>query len=132
VDICEKPSPALTFTYELEDDIETKINKIVTNIYGGKGVVLYKKAQEVLKRIKEMGLEHLPICMAKTQYSFTDDPEDPGYEGGFTVHVQDLVINKGSGFIVAVCGEIMRMPGLPKNPQANFIDVVEGRIVGIG
>lgn len=131
IDICKDPSPPLHYTYDLSDDIETKIRKIVTTIYGGKGIVLYKKAQEVLRQIKKLGLEHLPVCMAKTQYSFTDDPAVNGLDGEFTIDVDDLVINKGAGFIVAVCGEMMRMPGLPKIPQAKFIDVINGKIVGV-
>ncbi len=131
IDICHNPSPHLHFTYELSDDIETKIRKIVTQIYGGKDVVLYKKAQDMIKKIKKLGLEQLPICMAKTQYSFTDDPTKSGLEGNFNIDVEDLVISSGAGFIVVVCGEIMRMPGLPKVPQANFIDVVNGKIVGV-
>ena len=131
VDICKDPSPPLRHTYELSDDIETKIRKIVTTIYGGKDVMLYKKAQDMIKKIKKLGLEHLPVCMAKTQYSFTDDPTISGLDGDFKIDVEDLVISKGAGFIVAVCGEIMRMPGLPKIPQANFIDVVDGKIIGV-
>lgn len=131
IDICKDPSPPLHFTYDLQDSIETKIRKIVTNIYGGKDVVLYKKAQEMIKKIKKLGLEHLPVCMAKTQYSFTDDATVSGLDGDFKIDVEDLVINKGAGFIVAVCGEMMRMPGLPKIPQANFIDVLDGKIVGV-
>jgi formate--tetrahydrofolate ligase len=131
VDICKNPSPPLHYTYELSDDVETKIRKIVTTIYGATDVVLYKKAQEMIKKIKKLGLEHLPICMAKTQYSFTDDAAISGLEGDFKIDVDDLVINQGAGFIVAVCGEMMRMPGLPKIPQANFIDVVNGKIVGV-
>lgn len=131
VKICKEPPLPLRFTYELSDDLETKIYKIVTTVYKGKGVVLYKKAQEMLRRIRKLGLEHLPVCMAKTQYSFTDDPLSSGMEGDFTIDVDDLVISQGAGFIVAVCGEMMRMPGLPKIPQANFIDVVNGRIVGV-
>ncbi len=131
VDICESPSPVLKFTYDLSDDIETKIRKIVTKIYGGKDVVLYKKAQDVLKQIKKAGLQHLPVCMAKTQYSFTDNPSVSGLDGNFKIDVDDMVISRGAGFIVAVCGEMMRMPGLPKTPQANFIDVVDGKIIGL-
>lgn len=131
VDICNNPSPALQYTYDLEDDIETKMHKIVKRIYGGKNVVLYKKTHDMIKKIKKLGLEHFPICMAKTQYSFTDDPNVSGMEGGFNIDVQNLVINRGAGFIVAICGEIMRMPGLPKVPQANFIDVIDGKIVGV-
>ena len=131
VDICENPSPPLQFTYELTDDIETKMNKIVKKIYGGDGVVLYKKAKDMIAKIEKLGLSHLPVCMAKTQYSFTDNMAKSGLDGGFTIDVEDIVINKGAGFIVAVCGEIMRMPGLPKNPQAKNIDVVDGKIIGI-
>lgn len=131
VDICESPSPPLQFTYDLSDDIETKIRKIVTRIYGGTDIILYKKAQEMIKKIKKLGLEHLPVCMAKTQYSFTDDASVSGLDVDFKIDVDDLIINQGAGFIVAVCGEMMRMPGLPKVPQANFIDVVDGRIVGV-
>lgn len=131
VDICEKPSAPLQHTYNPDDDIETKIRKIVTTIYGGKDVVLYKKAQEALKKIKALGLEHLPVCMAKTQYSFTHNQAISGLDGDFKIDVDDLVISKGAGFIVAVCGEMVRMPGLPKLPQANNIDVVDGKIVGV-
>jgi formate--tetrahydrofolate ligase len=130
--ICDDPSPPLKHTYELSDDIETKMRKIVTRIYGGSDVVLYKKAQDSLKRVKALGLERLPVCMAKTQYSFTDDPDVSGLDGGFKIDVEDLVISRGAGFIVAVCGEIMRMPGLPKVPQARNIDVVDGKIIGVG
>ena len=131
VDICENPSPPLQHTYELTDDIETKMNKIVQKIYGGDAVVLYKKAKDMIARIEKLGLSHLPVCMAKTQYSFTDNLTKSGLDGGFTIDVEDIVINKGAGFIVAVCGEIMRMPGLPKTPQAKNIDVVDGKIIGI-
>ncbi len=131
VDICEQPSPPLQHTYELSDDIETKIKKIVTTIYGATDVVLYKKAQDMIKKIKQLGLEHLPVCMAKTQYSFTHNPLLSGLEGDFKIDVDDLVINQGAGFIVAVCGEMMRMPGLPKIPYAKNIDVVDGKIIGV-
>lgn len=131
VAICENPSPPIQHTYELSDDIETKIRKIVTKIYGAKDVVLYKKAQDMIKKIKLLELEHLPVCMAKTQYSFTHDPSVSGLDGDFKIDVDDLVINQGAGFIVAVCGEMVRMPGLPKMPQANNIDVVDGKIIGV-
>jgi len=131
VELCEQPTKPLRFTYDLTDDTETKIRKIVRTIYGGKDAVFYKKAQEGLKKIKQLGLDHLPVCMAKTQYSFTDDATVSGLDGQFNIDVDDIVINRGAGFIVAVCGEMMRMPGLPKVPQANFIDVVDGKIVGV-
>jgi len=131
VDICKDPSPPLKHTYELSDDIETKMRKIVTGIYGGTDVVLYKKAQEMIKRIKKLGLEHLPVCMAKTQYSFSDNPEVSGLDAPFKIDVDDIVISRGAGFVVAVCGEMMRMPGLPKVPQARFMDVLDGKIIGV-
>lgn len=131
VDICENPSPAIQHTYELSDDIETKIRKIATTIYGADDVVLYKKAQDMIKKIKLLGLEHLPVCMAKTQYSFTHNPLQGNVYSNFKIDVDDLVINQGAGFIVAVCGEMVRMPGLPKMPQANNIDVVDGKIIGV-
>ena len=131
VNICKNPSPPLKFTYDPEDDMETKMRKIVTTIYGGKDVVLYKKAKEMIRKIKKLGLEHLPVCMAKTQYSFTDNAEQSGLDGNFKIDVEDLVISSGAGFIVAVCGEMMRMPGLPRTPQANYIDVVNGKIIGV-
>ena len=131
VDICENPSPPIQYTYELSDDIETKIRKIATTIYGATDVVLYKKAQDMIKKIKTLGLEQLPVCMAKPQYSFTHDPTKSGLDGDFKIDVDDLVINQGAGFIVAVCGEMVRMPGLPKIPQANNIDVVDGKIIGV-
>jgi formate--tetrahydrofolate ligase len=131
VDICENPSQAIQHTYELSDDIETKIRKIATTIYGATDVVLYKKAQDMIKKIKTLGLEHLPVCMAKTQYSFTHNPLQSDVYSDFKIDVDDLVINQGAGFIVAVCGEMVRMPGLPKIPQANNIDVVDGKIIGV-
>ena len=131
VEICENPSPAIQHTYELSDDIETKIRKIATIIYGATDVVLYKKAQDMIKKIKLLGLEHLPVCMAKTQYSFTHNPLQSDVYSDFKIDVDDLVINQGAGFIVAVCGEMVRMPGLPKIPQANNIDVVDGKIIGV-
>ena len=131
VDICSIPAQPLQHTYELGDDLETKMRKIVTGIYGGKDVVLYKKAQDMIKKIKQLKLEHLPVCMAKTQYSFSHDASVSGLDGDFKIDVDDLVINRGAGFIVAVCGDMVRMPGLPKIPQANFIDVVDGKITGV-
>jgi formate--tetrahydrofolate ligase len=131
VNICENPSPPIQHTYELSDDIETKIRKIATTIYGATDVVLYKKAQDMIKKIKQLGLEHLPVCMAKTQYSFTHNPLQSDIYSDFKIDVDDLVVNQGAGFIVAVCGEMVRMPGLPKIPQANNIDVVNGKIIGV-
>ena len=120
------------FLYEEDMTIEQKIEKIVTDIYGGTGVEFTTKAKNKLKEIKELGLEHYPVCMAKTQYSFSDDPKLLGAPSDFHITVRDLRISRGAGFIVALTGDIMTMPGLPKVPAANNIDVLEsGEIVGL-
>jgi formate--tetrahydrofolate ligase len=126
----EQPKP-VHFTYDLTDSIEEKIRKVVRTIYGGKDISMEKKARLQLKKINKLGFGNLPVCIAKTQYSFTDTPENVYTYDDFTVSVDDLVINSGAGFIVAVCGEMMRMPGLPVIPAANNIDVVNGEIVGL-
>lgn len=123
--------PQIHFAYSLEDPLKVKLEKVVKRVYGGDGVVLSKKATGRLKRIEAQGLTNLPICIAKTQYSFTDKPEEVRVYEGFTITVDDLVINRGAGFIVAVCGEMVRMPGLPERPSAYNIDVVDGKIVGL-
>jgi formate--tetrahydrofolate ligase len=132
VEIVEKfPSTPLQHTYDLADSIETKIEKIVTKVYKGKGVSFGKNAKTTLKKIKDLNLTELPVCIAKTQFSFTDNAALVGAEEGFNIHIDNIVINSGAGFIVAVAGEIMRMPGLPKEPAANIIDVVNGEIVNL-
>jgi len=132
VEIVEKfPSKPLQHTYDLADSIETKIEKIVTRVYKGKGVSFGKNAKSTLKKIKDLNLTELPVCIAKTQFSFTDNAALVGAEEGFNIHIDNIVINSGAGFIVAVAGEIMRMPGLPKEPAANIIDVVNGEIVNL-
>jgi len=132
VEIVEKyPSTPLQHTYDLADSIETKIEKIVTRVYKGKGVSFGKNAKTTLKKIKDLNLTELPVCIAKTQFSFTDNAALVGAEEGFNIHIDNIVINSGAGFIVAVAGEIMRMPGLPKEPAANIIDVVNGEIVNL-
>jgi formate--tetrahydrofolate ligase len=127
----KKPSKPLTHTYELSDSVEDKLHKIVTKVYKGKGVFLSKAAKATLKKINELGAGNLPVCIAKTQYSFSDDSSKVGVAEGFTLDIENLVLNSGAGFIVAVAGEIMRMPGLPKEPQAMHIDIVNGKIVGL-
>ncbi|MFM7218309.1 MAG: formate--tetrahydrofolate ligase [Bacteroidota bacterium] len=131
VELTAAEPPAVHHVYSMEDDIKSKIEKVVRRVYGGEGVVLSKKALKNLKRIDSMGLGNLPVCIAKTQYSFTDKPEAVRVYDGFTITVDDLVINAGAGFIVAVCGEMVRMPGLPEQPSAYNIDVVDGKIVGL-
>lgn len=131
VELTTSGAPEVRYVYELNDDIRTKLEKIVKKIYGGQGVSLSKKALKTLKRIDALGIANLPVCVAKTQYSFTDKPEESKVYEGFTITVDDLVINNGAGFIVAVCGEMVRMPGLPEVPSAYNIDVVDGRVTGL-
>ena len=125
------PSPGLTFTYEDEDDIETKITKIATKVYGATDVVLADKAIRKLKQIQGTEIEKVPVCIAKTQYSFSADPKWYGVAKDFRFKINDIVINQGSEFIVAIAGEMMRMPGLPADPQAKRIDIVDGEIEGL-
>ncbi|PWJ44025.1 formate--tetrahydrofolate ligase [Sediminitomix flava] len=127
----EDESKPLSFTYELEDSIETKIEKVAKSIYRAKDIELSNTAQLRLKRIKRLGFENLPICIAKTQYSFSDDAKAYGAVKDHTLHIEDFVINSGAGFIVVIAGNIMRMPGLPKEPQALHIDLVDGQIEGL-
>lgn len=125
------PSGELKFTYNDEDDIETKLTKIATKIYGARDVVLGEKALKKLKHIEGTPLEKMPVCIAKTQYSFSADPKWYGVAKDFRFKINDLVINQGSEFIVAIAGEMMRMPGLPADPQAKRIDIVNGVVDGL-
>ena len=127
----KNPSEPLRMLYDDADDIETKVRKIAQNIYGANKVVLKPAAKKKLARIKELGLEHFPVCVAKTQYSFSEDAKAYGLPTNFDITIRDFVINTGSEMIVAVAGDIMRMPGLPKSPQAERIDVVNGVIEGL-
>ena len=123
---------SLMYLYNLEDSLPQKIETIVRDIYGGAGAHFAPKAQAMLKRIEELGLSHLPVCMAKTQYSFSDNPALRGRPEGFTITIRELRISAGAGFIVAITGEIMTMPGLPKDPAAMHIDLLDdGKIVGL-
>ncbi len=126
-----RPSGELKFTYDEEDDIETKITKIATNIYGARDVVLGETALKKLRFIEGTPLARMPVCIAKTQYSFSADPKWYGVAKDFRFKINDLVINQGSEFIVAIAGEMMRMPGLPADPQATRIDIVNGEIEGL-
>ena len=129
--LVEEPND-FTYSYELEGSIEDKLNQIVQKIYGGKRVVLTANAQKQAKQLEELGFGNCPICVAKTQYSLTDDQTKLGAPTGFEVTVRNLKISAGAGFIVALTGEIMTMPGLPKVPAAEKIDVDEtGKITGL-
>ncbi len=125
------PSKDINFTYSLGDSIQSKIEKIATKIYRAGGVTFNITAENKLKQYEKLGWGNLPVCIAKTQYSFSDDPKLINAPEGFTIHIRDLVINAGAGFIVAVAGDIMRMPGLPVDPQANRIKLVNGEIEGL-
>ena len=129
--IQNKPSGELKFTYSEKDDITSKITKIATKIYGARDVVFGETALKKLRYIKDTELEKMPVCIAKTQYSFSADPKWYGVAEDFRLKINDLVINQGSEFIVAVAGEMMRMPGLPADPQAKRIDVVDGVVDGL-
>jgi formate--tetrahydrofolate ligase len=126
-----RPSGELMFTYDEEDDLETKLTKIATKIYGARDVVLGETALRKLQSIAGTPLERMPVCIAKTQYSFSADPKWYGVAKDFRFKINDLVINQGSEFIVAIAGEMMRMPGLPADPQAKRIDIVNGEIEGL-
>lgn len=126
-----RPSGEMTFTYDDEDSIETKLTKVATGIYGARDVVLSEKAARKLKQINGTPLAKMPVCIAKTQYSFSADPTLYGVAKDFRFKINDIVINQGSEFIVAIAGEMMRMPGLPADPQAKRIDIVNGEIEGL-
>ena len=131
VRLCEQPND-FTYAYDLEGSIEEKLNAIVQKIYGGSRVVLTANAKKQAKQLEDMGFGNCPICMAKTQYSLTDDQTKLGAPTGFEVTVRNLKISAGAGFIVALTGDIMTMPGLPKVPAAERIDVdATGKITGL-
>ncbi|RLL44901.1 formate--tetrahydrofolate ligase [Oceanobacillus piezotolerans] len=122
----------LHYAYELEDTITQKIEKLVKKVYGGKGIELSRGAEREIQRLEALGFGRLPICVAKTQYSFSDDATQLGRPTDFTIHIRNVRISAGAGFIVVLTGEIMTMPGLPKRPQAEQINVDEnGKISGL-
>ena len=127
----ENPSKDLNFAYTDEDEVLTKINKVATNLYGAKLVTFSPTAKKKLAMIQELGYTHFPICIAKTQYSFSTNQKLINVPKDFDFHVQDIVINAGAEMLVVISGEIMRMPGLPKQPQALHIDIVNGEIEGL-
>jgi formate--tetrahydrofolate ligase len=133
VRLCEEESNEnFTFSYEDDTTIEEKLNAIVTKVYGGDGVDLTTNAKKQLETLVADGFGNLPVCVAKTQYSFSDDPTKLGAPEGFKVTVRNLKVSAGAGFIVALTGDIMTMPGLPKSPAAERIDVTEdGKITGL-
>ena len=126
-----KPSEPLQFTYNDEDSVQQKIEKVATNLYGASVITYSSIARNRIKLIEKMGITHYPVCIAKTQYSFSADPKIYGAVNNFEFHIKDIVINNGAEMIVAIAGEILRMPGLPKEPQALHIDIVDGEIEGL-
>lgn len=127
----KKPSAPLHYAYELTDSVEEKITKLACGQYGAATVSFTPTAKKKLKHIAEMGYDRFPICIAKTQYSFSTDAKRYGVAKGFDLKVRDIEINAGAEMLVVIAGDIMRMPGLPKEPQALHIDIVNGEIEGL-
>ena len=131
VDLTEKEEN-FQYMYDLNEGIKEKIEKVATKIYGAKGVVFEEAAKKEMKRIEELGYANLPVCIAKTQYSFSDDPKNLECKDEYNITIRDLELKTGAGFIVALAGKIMTMPGLPRVPAAESIDIDEnGEVVGI-
>ena len=131
VDLCQKEAK-LNYIYELEDDIKTKIEKIAKNIYGAEGVEYSDESLKAIEKIEKMGYGNYPVCIAKTQYSFSDDPKNLECKEPFKIHVQEAILKTGAKFVVILTGKIFTMPGLPKIPAAEAIDIDEnGNVVGI-
>ncbi|RDY68431.1 formate--tetrahydrofolate ligase [Halobacillus trueperi] len=126
---CEKKTAPMKYIYELEDSIEEKIGKIATNVYGAEGVDFSSKAEKQIRQLKELGFGDLPVCMAKTQYSLSDDPKKLGRPQNFRVTVREIYPSVGAGFLVALTGDVMTMPGLPKQPAALRMDVDDKGII---
>ena len=127
----ENPSKDMNFAYADEDAVNEKISKVACNLYGAKMITFSPTAKKKLTMIEELGYTHFPICIAKTQYSFSTNQKLINVPTNFDFHVQDIVINAGAEMLVVISGEIMRMPGLPKQPQALHIDIVNGEIEGL-
>ncbi|NBP92099.1 MAG: formate--tetrahydrofolate ligase, partial [Actinobacteria bacterium] len=130
VEACEDPTP-LTFVYPDEMKLEEKINAVATRVYGAAGVNFDGKAKKRLDELEATGYGHFPVCIAKTQYSFSTDANLKGAPTGHTLDVREIRLSAGAEFVVVVCGEIMTMPGLPKVPSSEKIDLVDGKVVGL-
>ena len=132
VRLCEEEQGDFTFSYELDGTIEDKIEAIVKNVYGGDGIKIMPSAKKEIAKLTELGFDKLPVCMAKTQYSFSDDMTKLGAPENFTVTIKNVKVSAGAGFVVVLTGDIMTMPGLPKVPAAERIDVdSDGKISGL-
>lgn len=126
-----QPSEPLRFTYDENDTVEQKIEKVTCHLYGAKLVTYSSATRAKLKLIQQIGISHYPICIAKTQFSFSADAKAYGAVEGFEFHIKDIVVNHGAEMLVIIAGEILRMPGLPKVPQAEKIDIIDGEIEGL-
>ena len=132
VRLCEEEQGDFTFSYELDGTIEEKIEAIVKKVYGGDGIAILPAAKKQIQQLTALGFDKCPICVAKTQYSFSDDPTKLGAPEGFTVTIKNVKVSAGAGFIVVLTGDILTMPGLPKSPAAERIDVdAHGKITGL-
>ena len=132
VRLCEEEQGDFTFSYELDGSIEEKIESVVKKVYGGDGIVVLPAAKKQIAQLTALGFDKCPVCIAKTQYSFSDDPTKLGAPEGFTVTVKNVKVSAGAGFIVVLTGDILTMPGLPKSPAAERIDVdAHGKITGL-
>ena len=134
IEIAEDPSKQkpLTPLYQRTDPVHKKIESVAIKSYGAKGIILEPRAAADIARIKRQGFSQLPICIAKTQSSLSDNPKKKGRPRDFEVTIRRVLLNAGSGFLVVLTGDIMRMPGLPKVPAAEEMNVVDGEIIGIG
>jgi formate--tetrahydrofolate ligase len=133
LEVLDEPSPySFSFTYEDDDSLTAKVEAIATRLYGASAVTWDAKARRRLQRIERDGYSHLPVCVAKTQYSFSTDPTSLGAPNGHELHVREVRLSAGAGFVVMVCGDMMTMPGLPKEPSSWRIDLAEdGSILGL-
>ena len=132
VRLCEEEQGDFTFSYDLDSTIEEKIEAVVKKVYGGNGITVMPNAKKQIAQLTELGFEKMPICIAKTQYSFSDDPTKLGAPENFTVTIKNVKVSAGAGFIVVLTGDILTMPGLPKVPAAERIDVdKDGKISGL-
>ncbi|MEA1993503.1 MAG: formate--tetrahydrofolate ligase [Euryarchaeota archaeon] len=130
IEHCEKKSN-FKFTYGTDENIRDKVRKIATNVYGAAGIKYRKKAREAIKKLEKHGLDDKMVCMAKTQYSLSDDRKKKGAPGGFSITVRDINLANGAGFIIPLCGRVMTMPGLSRRPAAADMDIVDGKIEGL-
>ena len=129
VRLCEEEKGDFSYSYELDASIEEKLTTVVRRIYGGEGISILPAAQKQIGELTALGFDRLPVCIAKTQYSFSDDPSKLGAPEGFTVTIKNVQVSAGANFLVALTGDIMTMPGLPKSPAAERIDVDENGVI---